>query len=122
MALARTLDAALKGSGRWGWGGHIAAGILRQDPDAAGRGPRWLVHVEDVSTLEALPLEVDPSGEVIVVATPGPLGLHDRRIGGHLVAHPLLVWTELRIAGDPRSEEIADDVERDWGWTWNPRG
>ena len=118
-AMERTLDSCL-GPDSWGWGALAAAGVMLGDPDAMTRGPTWTIHVSGVSELEELPFDSDRGGSALVVGVPGPLALVGR-VAGHPLVHPLLIWSELRVAADPRSEEIANRFAEDWRWTWSPR-
>ena len=118
-AVERTLDSCL-GDRSWGWGAHPGAAVVLGDPDAMTRGPNWTVHVRGVTEPEELPFDPDGSGSVLIVTVPGPLALVGR-VSGHRLVHPLLIWSELRIGGDPRSDEIADQLAEQWRWTWSPR-
>lgn len=99
--LARVLDAAL-GSG-WAWGGARADRLL----GGLYSAPEITLHLNITRHTEqaGLPLRPDPGGVVEVLGVPGPIAWPATAGDG---VHPLLVYSELRIARDRRAWEAAE--------------
>lgn len=99
--LARVLDAAL-GSG-WAWGGGRADRLL----GGLYSAPEITLHLNITRHTEqaGFPLRPDPGGVVEVLGVPGPIAWPATAGDG---VHPLLVYSELRIARDRRAWEAAE--------------
>jgi hypothetical protein len=111
-ALEARIERALAGTKGWAWGGGAAAMRLT----GHSRGEETVLHLARAAPdlrlrLEALP---DSGGRLVVVLAPGPAapeGVVER------TAHPLLVYTELLAAPDPRARETAQMIrERYLAW------
>lgn len=108
-ALERRIKATLpKDSFRFG-GGAAAHRML----DGYYHGPFTVLHVDDASldATQKLAAVIDHNGPLQVLGFPGPLGLR-----GSLrdVAHPLLVYAELRAEGGERAAEAAAELADAW--------
>lgn len=98
---ARVQDIFASGD-KWGFGGSSAAHRLVGSP----RGPVVTVHVsgDPKPVLGRLGAVEDRAGNLLVLGTPGPIGLEGPE--PH-VAHPLLVYSELLTQGDDPAREAA---------------
>lgn len=89
----------------WAWGGAAAAFRLTRHY----RSNETVLHVEPASSdlpkrLKALP---HSTGRLIVLGVPGPLAFRGKV--PHTV-HPLLIYTELILAGSDRAREAASEL------------
>lgn len=102
--LERELERLLAGR-IWSFGGGAAAWRMTQ----LYRGPDTVLHVESLPTdllrqLRALP---SSEGSLTVLETPGVVAYEGAL---SLVAHPLLVYTEMVASPDPRMNEAASEI------------
>jgi hypothetical protein len=106
-ALERLVQGTLGDRTPWGFGGGAAAHRLT----GYYRGPETVVHLQppgfDVAKrLRALRAD---DGPLILLRAPGPIAFEGAK--PHTVA-PLLVYTELLLAGDKRAREAAVEIHR----------
>ena len=106
LAFVKQAEATFGNDLGWAWGGATAAYRLTQHY----RSEITTLHVAVQSTtniqrrLSLLPAK---DGPIVLLGVPGPLGLDGP--APH-VAHPLLVYTELLVAGDERALEAAAEI------------
>jgi hypothetical protein len=106
-ALEHFLEKALGRDTLWAFGAGAAAHRMT----GYYRGPETVVHVQDANIdvakrLHALRAE---DGPLTLIQAPGPVAFEG--VVPHAVA-PLLVYTELIIAGDKRAREAAIEIQR----------
>lgn len=108
-AAERRIETALRGDGGWAFGGGSGAARLTRHY----HGPRVTLHLADPSAqrLRALRAVPDRDGPVVILRTPGPVGL--RGDSPH-VAHSLLLYAELLSEGGERAREAAKEVLARW--------
>lgn len=108
-ACERRITDALGDEVPWAFGGGSAAQRLTRHY----HGPNVTVHIRDATqkTLRAIKAVPDRDGPLVLLRTPGPIGLHGPR---EHVAHPLLVYAELLHEGNDRARETAAEVLRRW--------
>jgi hypothetical protein len=104
-ALERHLEEALEATPTWGFGGGAAAHRLTR----FYRGERTVVHLQDVplDLQRRLKAQRVDDGPLVLLRTPGRVafdGVNPRTV------HPLLIYTELLVADDPRAREAANEV------------
>ena len=104
-ALERHLEAKLGADVRWGFGGGAAARRI----GGQYRGERTVVYLEDAAL--DLPTRLGAQraddGTLVLIGMPGRVayeGVEPRTV------HPLLVYTELLAAGEPRAREAAAEI------------
>jgi hypothetical protein len=105
-ALERKIEQTLDTHMTWAFGGTAAAHRLT----GYYRGPETVVHVQQADDVarRLRALRAD-DGPLILLRAPGPIafeGATPRTVA------PLLVYTELLIAGDKRAREAAVDVQK----------
>ncbi len=93
----------------WAFGGGSAAQRLTRHY----HGPNVTVHLLEPTqqTLRAMKAVPDREGPVVVLRSPGAVGLTGSK--AHL-AHPLLVYAELMHEGGERAREAAAEILRAW--------
>ncbi|HYV84345.1 MAG TPA: type IV toxin-antitoxin system AbiEi family antitoxin [Patescibacteria group bacterium] len=106
-ATEHLVEKALRRDTKWAFGAGAAAHRMT----GYYRGPETVVHVQhaniDVAKrLHALRAE---DGPLTLIQAPGPVAFES--VVPHTVA-PLLVYTELILAGDKRAREAATEIER----------
>jgi hypothetical protein len=104
-AIERRIERTLDGKIRWCFGGAAAAFRLTKHY----RGETTVLHVERPVPDLTREIRVLPAadGPLVLVRAPGPVGFAGPK--PH-TAHPLLVYTELLLAGGEREREAAADV------------
>ena len=105
--LERLIEEELGAQATWAFGGGAAAQRLT----GYYRGPDTVLHVQQLGfdvakRLRALKAD---DGPLILLRAPGPVAF--KGVKPRTVA-PLLVYTELLLAGDKRSREAAGQIER----------
>jgi len=104
-AFEKHVEATLGNQRTWAWGG--ASGGYRLTEHY--RSSTTILHLAGPVTAVQRQLDLLPArdGPIVVLGTPGPLGLE-----GPVphVAHPLLVYTELLVDGDERALEAAAEI------------
>jgi hypothetical protein len=105
--LERLVQTTLDGKTPWGFGGGAAAHRLT----GYYRGPDTVVHVHppDFDVAKKLHALRADDGPLVLLRAPGPVAFEG--VKPHTVA-PLLVFTELLIAGDKRAREAAVEIQR----------
>lgn len=107
LAFLKQAEATLGDDLNWAWGGATAAYRLTQHY----RSEITTLHVAPPMATLQRKLDLLPAkdGPIVILGIPGPLGLE-----GSVphVAHPLLVYTELLVAGDDRALEAAAEIRR----------
>lgn len=104
-ALERRLESVLGDKPRWAYGGGAAAiRLLRHY-----RGERTVVHLQAAAPdlRKQLGAFRADDGPLVLIRAPGEVafkGVKTRTV------HPLLIYTELLAAGDPRSREAAVEI------------
>lgn len=104
-ALERHLETALGGQPQWAFGGGAAAARLMR----LFRGERTVVHLEHAmpDLHKRLRAQRADDGPLVLLRTPGQVafdGVKPRTV------HPLLIYTELLVTGDPRAREAAGEL------------
>lgn len=104
-ALERHIEEVLGQGARWGFGGGAAAHRI----GGPYRGERTVVHLEQapIDLPKRLHAQRADGGPLVLVRTPGRVaydGVEPRTM------HPLLVYTELLAAGEPRAREAATEI------------
>ncbi len=105
MALERHLETALGDKPRWGFGGGAAAARLLR----VFRGERTVVHLNEVliDVPKRIRAQRADNGPLVLLRAPGQVafdGVKPRTV------HPLLIYTELLVTGDPRAREAAGEL------------
>lgn len=105
----RRIEHALGDDRAWAFGGGSGAHRLT----GHYHGPLVTLHLLDsgAATLRALKAVPDRDGPLVVLRSPGPVGLRGPK--PH-VAHPLLVYAELLHEGGERAREAAAKVLKAW--------
>ncbi len=104
-ALERHVEAVLADKLTWGFGGGAAAARLAR----FYRGDRTIVHLEKapLDLQKRLRAQRADDGPLVLLHAPGRVafnGIKPRTV------HPLLIYTELLVAEDPRAREAANEV------------
>jgi hypothetical protein len=104
-ALERHIEEALGEKLTWGFGGGAAAVRLVR----VYRGERTVVHMEQapLDLQKRLRAQRADDGPLVLLRAPGRIafgGVKPRTV------HPLLIYTELLVAADPRAREAANEV------------
>jgi hypothetical protein len=111
-ALERHIEDVLGDELTWGFGGGAAAARLTR----FYRGERTVVHLENarLDLQKRLRAQRVDGGPLVLVRAPGRIafeGIKPRTV------HPLLIYTELLAADDPRARDAANEVwERHLGY------
>jgi hypothetical protein len=103
--LEARLAERLSALGSWAWGGGAAAQRLTD----FYRGTNTVVFLgADVEppSARALGLVQDPRGPIVLYRAPGPRAFRE----GADIVHPLLVYTDLLLEGEPRASEAAEEI------------
>src|SRR5262249_43304540 len=103
--LERHLEKALGDKTRWAFGGGAAAARLMR----VFRGERTVVHMDQPQTDQQKRLRArrDDDGPLVLLGAPRRAafdGVKPRTV------HPLLIYTELLVTGDPRGREAAGEL------------
>lgn len=106
-ALERLVQTTLDDKTPWGFGGGAAAHRLT----GYYRGPDTVVHLEppDFDVAKKMRVLRADDGPLVLLRAPGPIAFEGAK--QHTVA-PLLVYTELLVAGDKRAREAAVEIQR----------
>jgi len=104
-ALERHIEDVLGEKTRWGFGGGAAANRI----GGHYRGERTVVHLEHppVDLPKRLRAQRADGGPLVLARLPGRVaydGVEPRTV------HPLLIYTELLAAGEPRAREAATEI------------
>lgn len=105
VALERHLETALRDKPRWAFGGGAAANRLVR----VFRGERTVVHLSEalLDVPKRIGAQRADHGPLVLLRAPGRVafdGVKPRTV------HPLLIYTELLVTGDPRAREAANEV------------
>ncbi len=104
ITLERRIERALDDKMRWAFGGGAAANRLT----GYYRGTDTVVHVEQPATAaRALRALRADDGPLILLGAPGPLAFEG---AAPRTVAPLLVYTELLLAGDRRARDAAGEI------------
>lgn len=105
MALEQHLEDTLGDTTRWAFGGGAAADRLVRHY----RGERTIVHLEvaPVDLPKRLRALKADDGPLVLLRMPAPVAFNGAK---PRTVHPLLIYTELLVAGHPRAREAANEV------------